>query len=81
MSINGTIRLVICASSVSILPADHLRSISSTYMFPFDEDFVVYDFEVEPEDEELCPFSPLAILAGKKLDNGVREQLPIGGYP
>jgi hypothetical protein len=42
-------------------------------MFPFDEDFCVYDFEVDPKDEDLCPFGPFPILAGKKPDDGVTE--------
>lgn len=42
-------------------------------MFPFDEDFCVYDFDVDPNDEELCPFGPLPILEGKNADKGAAE--------
>jgi hypothetical protein len=44
-------------------------------MFPFDEDFCVYDFEVDPEDEEVCAF-PLSMLAGNKPDNSMTEGSP-----
>lgn len=28
-------------------------------MFPYKEDLVRFDFEVDPEDEEMCQFLPL----------------------
>jgi hypothetical protein len=43
-------------------------------MFPFDEDFCVYDFDVDPNDEELCPFGPLTIPGGKKADKDATGQ-------
>jgi hypothetical protein len=45
-------------------------------MFPFDEDFCIYDFEVDAEDEKLCAFSYPSFLAGKKADNGAMKSLP-----
>ncbi|KAE8553895.1 hypothetical protein TMatcc_006619 [Talaromyces marneffei ATCC 18224] len=34
--------------------------ITSTFMFPYKEDLVRFDFEVDPEDEEMYQFLPLA---------------------
>ncbi|KAI9926643.1 hypothetical protein MW887_003736 [Aspergillus wentii] len=33
-----------------------VRRVTSTYMFPFKEDLVRFDFEVDPEDEYMCAF-------------------------
>ncbi|KAL3957174.1 hypothetical protein ACCO45_007752 [Purpureocillium lilacinum] len=43
---------------------EHHR-VTSTYMFPFDEDLCSFDFEVDPADEYMCAFGPLSALAGK----------------
>lgn len=36
--------------------ADTTR-VTSTYMFPYKEDLVRFDFEVDAEDEYMCQFS------------------------
>ncbi|KAJ5919854.1 hypothetical protein N7454_009689 [Penicillium verhagenii] len=59
-----------CVSAVSSAQADSPRSVTTTYMFPFDKDFSRFDFEVEPEDEYMCAFGLLPILAGKTPGNG-----------
>ena len=56
---------VIAQASVPDLLANHVRSVTSTYMFPFDEDLCSFDFEVDPRDEYMCAFGPLPFLAGK----------------
>ena len=58
-------KLVIAPASVSNLSTNYLQSVTSTYMFPFDEDLCSFDFEVDPEDEYMCAFGPLPFLAGK----------------
>jgi hypothetical protein len=52
-------------SSLYNLLADYLRSVTSTYMFPFDEDLCRFDFEVDLKDEYMCAFGPLSYLEGK----------------
>ncbi|RAL08462.1 Dabb family protein [Aspergillus homomorphus CBS 101889] len=34
--------------------------VTSTYMFPYKEDLVRFDFEVDPEDEYMCQFPVLS---------------------
>lgn len=34
--------------------------VTSTYLFPYEEDRVRFDFEVAPEDEYMCTFDALA---------------------
>jgi hypothetical protein len=34
--------------------------VTSAYMFPYKEDLVRFDFEVDPEDEPICQFLPLS---------------------
>jgi hypothetical protein len=53
-----------CTSAVCNIPINHLQSVTSTYMFPFDEDLCRFDFEVDPEDEYMCAFGPLSVLTG-----------------
>ncbi|OJJ30697.1 hypothetical protein ASPWEDRAFT_724935 [Aspergillus wentii DTO 134E9] len=36
--------------------SDEHHRVTSTYMFPFKEDLVRFDFEVDPEDEYMCAF-------------------------
>ncbi|KAI1203415.1 hypothetical protein F5X97DRAFT_342009 [Nemania serpens] len=47
---------------------EHHR-VTSTYLFPFDEDLCIFDFEVDPEDEYMCAFYPLPVLAGNITGN------------
>lgn len=58
-----------CCDSISNLPANYLRSITSTYVFPFSEDVCGFDFEVDPEDEYMCAFGPLLFRAAEVPGN------------
>ncbi|KAB8069656.1 stress responsive A/B barrel domain protein [Aspergillus leporis] len=40
--------------------SDEHHRVTSTYMFPFKEDLVRFDFEVDEEDEHMCQF-PLVV--------------------
>ncbi|PLB53669.1 stress responsive A/B barrel domain protein [Aspergillus steynii IBT 23096] len=42
--------------------SDEHHRVTSTYMFPYKEDLVRFDFEVDPEDEELCSFPGIGRL-------------------
>ena len=47
------------APGLSVVPnlsSNHAHSITSTYMFPFDQNVCRVDFEVDPEDEYMCAF-------------------------
>ena len=39
-----------------LLLADGLCRVTSELMFPYKEDLMRFDFEVEPEDEYMCDF-------------------------
>jgi len=58
-------RSLVMSLTAPDLPANRLQSVTSTYMFPFDEDLCSFDFEVDPADEYMCAFGPLSFLAGK----------------
>jgi len=51
--------------------SDEHHRITSTYMFPFDESLCSFDFEVDPEDEYMCGFSSVSILAGMVTGNKI----------
>ncbi|CAI6099356.1 unnamed protein product [Clonostachys chloroleuca] len=38
--------------------------VTQTYMFPYKEDLCRFDFEVDPEDEYMCPITALSKLSG-----------------
>ncbi|GFF57862.1 stress responsive A/B barrel domain protein, partial [Aspergillus udagawae] len=38
--------------------SDEHHRVTSTYMFPYKEDLVRFDFEVDPKDEYMCHFPP-----------------------
>lgn len=40
--------------------------VTSTYMFPYREDLIRFDFEVAPEDEYMWHFLPINSLNGVK---------------
>jgi hypothetical protein len=44
------------------------RRVTSTYMFPYKEDLVRFDFEVAPEDQWMWHFLPLHGVNGERKD-------------
>ena len=53
-------------SVVYVLTKFNVDRVMSTYMFPYREDLVQFDFEVAPEDECICNFLPLEDINGAK---------------
>ncbi|OOQ81909.1 stress responsive A/B barrel domain protein [Penicillium brasilianum] len=45
--------------------------VTSTYMFPYKEDLIRFDFECEPEDEHMWQFMSIPGVNGTKPQNGV----------
>ncbi|KAF9885509.1 hypothetical protein FE257_012836 [Aspergillus nanangensis] len=41
--------------------SDEHHRVTSTYMFPFKEDLIRFDFEVDEEDEYMCHFPQLLV--------------------
>ena len=51
----------------------HENRVTSTYMFPYKEDLVRFDFEVAPEDEYMWHFLPVKGMNGANSVNGQIE--------
>lgn len=46
-------------SFVVVLICHLSRRVTSTYMFPYKEDLIRFDFEIAPEDEHMWHFLPI----------------------